>query len=39
MRCLFCGYEIEGEAGKFWDREGGVFVDICLKCEEKIKAL
>ena len=38
-RCGFCGGEIEGEFKKFWDREGGLFIDICLKCEKEIKAL
>ena len=40
LRCGFCGGEIEGEdVERFWDREGGVLIDICLKCGEKIKAI
>lgn len=39
--CSFCFKRfLEGEErGKWFDREGGVFYDICLRCEKKIKAL
>lgn len=40
-KCKFCGVEIkeDEESGKWWDRDGGRFYDICLKCAEKIKNL
>lgn len=43
MSCGFCGAEIEEQdkkkIKKFWDRDGGVYIDICLNCMRSINGL